>query len=777
MLISNRILIIDNDKENAYALKKAIESALHNCEILYIKDSEKIAAVCIKDKIDLILFDMHLPEAMNFKVVNLLKSKSETKNIPIIFIVSGSILKKFKEKDFDIGTIDYITKPFEATQLINKIKLYIDLLDREKELIKNEEKFRELFNNMIGVSAIFKVVNNGEDFIFTDFNKTGEKIEKINRKDIIGKSISEVYPLIKEKNLLSKFKEVWKTGIPQKYSFFHFDENDKLVFWKNGYLYKLSSGELVSIYNDITKRKRIEEDLLISEVKHWFLLESIDSPVIAVKKNMNILYCNKEYAKLFNKSIIELEKKNLLSVIPEFKTTKSYKVFQKALEIDDMQEIEIKIKNECFIERVYKTPWGVISVLNNITMRKKIEGEIKKLSFAVEESPIGILITDSNGVIEYVNSTYIKQSGYTLKEMKDISRNIINLKSDNIEYYKKIWEKISKGKEWKSEMHNHKKNGEMYWESILISPIKNKTGEVTNYVIIAEDITNRKMYESGIEKLNEELENRVTERTNLLKNAYNELDEKNKQLDFRNKIMEYDLKLAQKVQQQLLTEYLPTNDEYEFYTLYQPMDAVGGDFYEFTKRREGDIGVLICDVSGHGVAASLITSMVKIISNTNRRYAHKPALYLKGFNKGLYNKTADNFVAAFYGVLIPKIKIFKYSNAGHIYPIIYRNKEDKIYKIMAKGGVMGVTADLNFEEHEMTLESGDIIIFFTDGLTDALNKEKEKYGRDRFYDYIYKNKNRNLKDIIDGLYNDLNEFRGKIVTDDVAMIGIKVKKF
>ncbi len=118
------------------------------------------------------------------------------------------------------------------------------------------------------------------------------------------------------------------------------------------------------------------------------------------------------------------------------------------------------------------------------------------MSRAVEQSPASIVITDCAGNIEYVNPKFIQVTGYTLAEALGKNPRILKSGEMSPEAYVVLWQTITAGKEWSGEFHNKKKNGELYWESASISPIRDLAGRVTHYVAVKEDITARKQTEA-----------------------------------------------------------------------------------------------------------------------------------------------------------------------------------------------------------------------------------------------------------------------------------------
>ncbi|MEW6701930.1 MAG: PAS domain S-box protein, partial [Bacteroidota bacterium] len=149
---------------------------------------------------------------------------------------------------------------------------------------------------------------------------------------------------------------------------------------------------------------------------------------------------------------------------------------------------------------------GIYGIYEDISGRKLAVDQLRKLSRALEQSASVVIITDTNGVIEYVNPKFTEITGYTFEEVKGKNPRILKSGEKSQEEYKELWETITSGKEWRGEFHNRKKNGELFWESASISPIKNLKGEITNYVAVKEDITEKKKVLDELVKAKHEAE-------------------------------------------------------------------------------------------------------------------------------------------------------------------------------------------------------------------------------------------------------------------------------
>jgi PAS domain S-box-containing protein len=171
---------------------------------------------------------------------------------------------------------------------------------------------------------------------------------------------------------------------------------------------------------------------------------------------------------------------------------------------------EIKLLDELAMDISF-----AIEFAEKETERKLAEGELRKLSRAVEQSPVRITITDLEGKVEYINPKFSEVTGYSLDEVKGKKLGILKSGYHTKEFYEKLWDTIHSGKDWTGEFYNKKKNGELFWEYGIISPIVNENGDITHFIGIEEDITEKKKM---IEELTTAKE--LAEQSNKLKDAF-----------------------------------------------------------------------------------------------------------------------------------------------------------------------------------------------------------------------------------------------------------------
>ncbi|OFY68418.1 MAG: hypothetical protein A2265_03485 [Bacteroidetes bacterium RIFOXYA12_FULL_33_9] len=153
-----------------------------------------------------------------------------------------------------------------------------------------------------------------------------------------------------------------------------------------------------------------------------------------------------------------------------------------------------------------KNKWHVVAIIRDISERIERQDELKKLTKALENASSSIVVTDKEGNIEYVNTYFEKLTGYTKEEAKGKNPRILKSGYSNDEFYKNLWNTVIKGDDWKGEFKNIKKNGDIYWENASITSIKNDKNEITHFIAVKEDITERKKNEQILSQLQEELQ-------------------------------------------------------------------------------------------------------------------------------------------------------------------------------------------------------------------------------------------------------------------------------
>ncbi len=148
----------------------------------------------------------------------------------------------------------------------------------EGALRESEARYKGIVEHTYNGVAVYRATDDQEDFLFVDFNRSGEKIEKVKREDVIGKGVLEVFPGIKEFGLLNVFQRVWRTGKPEHFPVSQY-KDQRIIGWRDNFVYKLPSGEIVAIYSDETVRKQAEEDLQRAHIELYDLNLELEKKV------------------------------------------------------------------------------------------------------------------------------------------------------------------------------------------------------------------------------------------------------------------------------------------------------------------------------------------------------------------------------------------------------------------------------------------------------------------------------------------------------------------
>ena len=197
-----------------------------------------------------------------------------------------------------------------------------------------------------------------------------------------------------------------------------------------------------------------------------------------------------------------------------------------------------------------------------------------------------------------------------------------------------------------------------------------------------------------------------------------------------------ELSIARRIQSSILPAAMPKIGGLAVAARYEPMTAVAGDFYDFLEAGERRLGVLVADVSGHGVPAALIASMVKVAIAAQRPQADHPAAVLAGMNETLAGRLGSQYVTAAYLFLDLEAGLMRYSAAGH--PPLLRGRRDdtRSQEIEENGLPLGMMDDAEYRELEQPLQAGDRFLLYTDGLVDATNQAGEFFTIERVKDAV-----------------------------------------
>lgn len=257
---------------------------------------------------------------------------------------------------------------------------------------------------------------------------------------------------------------------------------------------------------------------------------------------------------------------------------------------------------------------------------------------------------------------------------------------------------------------------------------------------------------------------------------YKSMLEKNK--DYMDKI-KLDIEYAARVQRAILNQGYVNPSHAYIVPFMKPASEVSGDYYDVLKIDDHNYAIILADVAGHGVAASMLTILIKSFFDTNvldeAGGIQLPSLFLDKLNRFFVSERfeAGFFSTAFYAIYNDKTGEVCYSRAGSPVPFLYRRKSKTVEHLVGDGVLIGMTDEAVFEDHAIKMETGDVLLTFTDGAYEVFDANRNILGEDRFEDMFLTLVNYQVQDIPKTIEKRLIEYTGNNIEDDLTMIAIK----
>lgn len=239
--------------------------------------------------------------------------------------------------------------------------------------------------------------------------------------------------------------------------------------------------------------------------------------------------------------------------------------------------------------------------------------------------------------------------------------------------------------------------------------------------------------------------------------------------------LEHELAIARRIQKTFLPSGNPRIEGFDIAGINIPSAEVGGDYYDFIPIVENQYGIAIGDVSGNGIPASLIMAAFRASLKAEIRNNFAIRAILNKVNNLLFESIErDRYVTAVYGVLDSKNRIFTFSNAGHNHPILFRGSGEILH--LEEGGMaLGIFANSAYEENSVFLKSGDIMLFYTDGVTEIKNEDEVEFGEQRLIDTVKSCREKSAERIINYIIKEIEEFaKEHNSSDDITLIVMKM---
>ncbi len=518
-----RILIVEDnaadDKLLRYELKRdfKFKAVTVDKEKDYVEQLETF-------KPDVILSDYSLPSFSGMRALEIRNEKAPL--IPFV-IVTGSINEEVAVSSIKAGASDYVTKEHlmrlnvAVKNVLEQEKVRREKIKAQEELFKSLERFRKFVENDIS----------------GDYLETQDKVLYCNHKilEIFDFESLEQLNEYQSKNLYDKpedreafMKTILSQGKVENLEVrMHTRTGKPLVILENAYGEFDEEGNLQQIQGyliDITQRIVAEEKLKHSENLFRTLTENTSAGIVIYDKE-RFLYVNPAVTRLLGYSEKEMKSMHFWEVVhPLDRELVKERGLKRIAHADVPSRYQFRLQTKSGETRWIDFTAGYIQFEGNeagigsmfdITKEVQATKDIRLLSTAVNQSPLSIVITDLDGNIEYVNKSFTDITGYTFSEALGKNPRILKSGHTPDKVYRKLWNSLLEGKAWRGEFINKRKDGKLYYEYAVITPIKDDKGRVIRYIGMKEDITRRKKLETELRKAKDK-----AEEANRLKSAF-----------------------------------------------------------------------------------------------------------------------------------------------------------------------------------------------------------------------------------------------------------------
>jgi len=459
---------------------------------------------------DIIISDYQMPQFNGMRALNLTLEKCPA--TPFI-LLTGSMNEETAIECMKSGATDYIIKehitrlPLAVKDALEKKKIILEKMDAENLVLEQRKRLAFHINH-----SPLAIIEWDANFVVTQWSGEAENMFGWSASETMGKPIMDLnmiyeadIPIVqKTMERLTDGKSNNVVSANRNYT-----KSRQIIYceWYNSILQD-KEGKMVSVLSqvlNVTERKLAEEKLKESEERFRSVAQSANDAIVTVDSNGIILNWNAGAERIFGYTENEIVGKDLTAIIPQryveqhingmkrIEQGGEHHVIGKTVELHGLHKNGKEFPLELSLAE-WETSSGKFftGIIRDITERKLEEEELLKLSRAVEQSSASVIITNAGGDIEYVNAKFCDITGYSKEEAIGENPRILKSGHQDKTFYEELWNTILSGKTWSGEFLDKKKDGELYWESARISPMVNKDGDITHFVAVQEDITEKK---------------------------------------------------------------------------------------------------------------------------------------------------------------------------------------------------------------------------------------------------------------------------------------------
>ncbi len=527
------------------------------------------------------------------------------------------------------------------------------------------------------------------------------------------------------------------------------------------------SGLASSINGMLDALEQAHEEIINSEKRYKAVVEEQSDLILRTLTDGTITYCNEIFCRFFSNSQDKIVGNGIDSLIPNEDLQPAVDMVSELMPDNStisFVSLFMRPEGRRWIQWTSHGIFGqsgslieIQSVGRDITELKMAEEALKqserRQAEIIEFMPDAILAIDLDGRVMVWNKAMESLTGVKANDM---------LGKDNYEHALPFYGfrrpilvdmVLTPFRQFENEYARFKKEGNAVLGEIFIpslgptgsyllakaATLYNEAGERVGAIESIKDITERRKMEQKLERTRTELH------------------------------------IAADIQKSFIPKKTPDIPEFEIEATSIPAMEVGGDFYDFIVQPDGKYGIVIADVAGKSIPAAIFMALSRTIIRANATNQSKVSKVARNANKMIASDAPTGmFVTLIYGVLDGETLSLHYANAGHPPPLLFRSASCTIEEEAPMGIVMGIIDDAQYKESRIKFSSGDMAIFYTDGITEAMNNQGELYGVERLMEVIKENCLLETKEILNNILADISKFSQNTEQhDDITLMIIK----
>ncbi|MCX7173026.1 MAG: PAS domain S-box protein [Proteobacteria bacterium] len=537
-----RILMLEDEPADTEFAVEALRNAGMLFSSLRVDTRVRFITALEEFRPNVILADYRLPGFDGLEALAI--AVKRTPEVPFIFL-SGAMGEEFAIETLHQGAADYVLKG-HLNKLVPAVKRALLAADERRRRRLAEESLKksvEMYRSLVQTIPDLVWLKDPEG-VYLNCNPQFERFFGAREADIVGKTDYDFVDREQADFFREHDRKAMVAGGPRV-------NEEWITYASDGRRALLETiktpmqdteGKVIGVLGvarDITQRRQLEEALRESEAKYRSLFEAIPNPFYYKDRDGRFIGCNIAFERYLGISRDEILGRTAYDIQPKKLADVSSAADRALIDHPGNLVYEAKVRwadgslrdvifHKATFNRADGGLAGIAGLIIDITERKAAEDQLRKLSLAVEQSPESVVITDIDARIEYVNDAFVKTSGYSREEAIGKNPRILQSGKTSRQTYAALWDALTHERAWKGELYNRRKDGSEFIEFVHITPIRQPDGNITHYLAVKEDITEKKHMGEELDRHRHHLEDLVASRTAQLAEAREHADAANK---------------------------------------------------------------------------------------------------------------------------------------------------------------------------------------------------------------------------------------------------------